>query len=81
MGLGTEYATFRDGISFKFLNVKTIESNELIQVTDKYINEVKIRMYFPRDRAQPLPLMIFIHGGGFIFGNISNRSYLNHLSS
>lgn len=37
---------------------------------------VKVRVYRPRDRPDPLPLVVNFHGGGFVYGNLTAADWL-----
>ncbi|MGI3779629.1 MAG: alpha/beta hydrolase [Janthinobacterium lividum] len=37
---------------------------------------VGVRVYRPRRAAGPLPLLVNLHGGGFVFGNLSGADWL-----
>lgn len=37
---------------------------------------VGVRVYRPREAAGPLPLVINVHGGGFVFGNLTGADWL-----
>src|SRR5580698_1031488 len=35
---------------------------------DVLIEDVRVRVYRPRHSTQPVPAMLWLHGGGFLFG-------------
>jgi acetyl esterase len=37
---------------------------------------VPVRVYRPRSSAWPLPLVVNLHGGGFVFGNLTSADWL-----
>ena len=37
---------------------------------------VPVRVYRPRRSARPLPLVVNLHGGGFVFGNLTGADWL-----
>jgi acetyl esterase/lipase len=42
-------------------------------VLDTQIENVKVRIYSPKNPlAQKLPIMIYYHGGGYVFGDMGN---------
>lgn len=55
------------------LKVETID--EFISTRDN--SKIPARVYRPGDRApdESLPVLVFFHGGGFIFGTIDSESY------
>ncbi len=37
------------------------------------IGKIPVRLYSPKPSAQPLPLLIFYHGGGFVVGSLNSH--------
>ena len=35
--------------------------------------EMAVRLYCPRDDATPLPVLLYCHGGGFVYGNLDSH--------
>ncbi len=57
----------------------------LANVSDRYIpgpaGDLRIRLYRPSLVEEPLPLLVFFHGGGFIMGSIETHDGLCRLLS
>lgn len=70
-GLDNIYQT-RNMIKEQYFNKKSIDFNIIVE--DKYIlNEIddvniRIRIYKPKNMNKSLPVLIWFHGGGYVFG-------------
>src|SRR5687768_5796739 len=77
-------------IFFTFVGVgngQTPTSPNLLQIADRYWMQpdvayntasnttLKLDIWYPRDNAQPTPTLVYIHGGGWIFGSKEGAVY------
>lgn len=71
IGVGSEAANFRKSFSFlkKIPTYFIAHVDETVAVENRVVDGVKIRTYYPKVIQRPLPIMMFYHGGGFVFGN------------
>ena len=67
MGQYNNFQTFRQNVVFQF---EKFQLKGMIGQEDCLV----LNIYVP-DRAGSLPVMVFIHGGGFFLGSGSNRFY------
>ena len=51
-----------------------VELVDRVLPTQRYA--VPVRVYRPRGAAGPLPLVVHLHGGGFVFGNLTGADWL-----
>src|SRR6188768_4273295 len=51
---------------------KMLPGVEIETVTDRDADGVPVRLYRPRSAA-PLPLLVFLHGGGWMFGDLDTH--------
>lgn len=56
---------------YKFPHFYSVADRSFIS---KEGHEIKLKIYTPRKTAQPLPVWLYIHGGGFAFGAYDARS-------
>lgn len=64
---GITICTLTTGTSFRADNM----------IVDEEISpHVKVRVYTPPNAQEPLPLVLFCHGGGWIFGNLDTEDHL-----
>lgn len=42
-------------------------------VIDTPVGKIPVRLYSPKPSAQPIPLLVFYHGGGFVVGSINSH--------
>lgn len=48
-------------------------AGELAVKRDLMCGEIPLRLYDPRERREPGPVLVFFHGGGFVIGNIETH--------
>jgi acetyl esterase len=55
-------------------------SRPLARVEDRSVpgpaGSIAVRVYVPEARAQPLPMLVFLHGGGFVIGDLDTHDAL-----
>ena len=61
--------------------VQPLTSTETVDIINKTItgiddNEIRVRIYKPAHQDQQLPVLLWIHGGGYILGSIEDNDYL-----
>jgi len=61
----------------RFIVPRNFDPAPLPNVEDRDIagpaGNIRIRIYWPEKRDAPLPIFLFIHGGGFVIGSIESR--------
>jgi acetyl esterase len=53
------------------------QEDRLVPAADGH--EIPIRVYSPERRAQPLPLLVWYHGGGWVTGDLDSNDAICHL--
>lgn len=56
----------------------TLPGADLAEVRDLDANGVPVRLYRPTDAA-PLPLLVFLHGGGWLFGDLQTHDAMHRI--
>jgi len=52
---------------------------EEVQVTEESIAGIRCAIYAPRKNAERLPLVLYMHGGGFVFGCSEDTDYVTRM--
>ena len=47
---------------------------DLLKIEEKIIDGIKVRIYLPKSakKDDKLPVMVYYHGGGYVFGSVGN---------
>ena len=61
--------------------VQPLTSTETVDIINKTItgiddNEIRVRIYKPAHQDQELPVLLWIHGGGYVLGSIDDNDHL-----
>jgi acetyl esterase len=68
----TDIATLRNADESMMAHLPTYDPPVPLTIRDVVVpGDVPVRVYAPQDQDGPLPGVLFIHGGGFILGNIT----------
>jgi len=61
----------------RFIVPRNFDPAPVGNVDDRQIpganGEIRLRIYSPKTDTGPLPIFMFIHGGGFVIGSIESR--------
>ncbi len=68
--LGTEYGVVQGGLNLLVKKTKINDKNFKMNTTK--INGVRVRIYSMDNFKEKHAVMIYIHGGGYSFGNIDS---------
>lgn len=71
-------AAMREGMAQAVLSLTSTETVNIINKTITGIddNEIRVRIYKPAHQDQELPVLLWIHGGGYILGSIEDNDHL-----
>ncbi len=73
----------RDGINEMMMEMNADVDVSALDLHEKYIPgpqaapEVKVRVYSPKQKQPNVPALLYIHGGGFVVGNIDTEHGLS----
>ena len=62
---------FREFIFYHFINFNLTLK---LKIQNKKVKNVSFRVYTPKSKSKKelSPLLVYVHGGGYFFGNLSN---------
>lgn len=61
----------------RFIETRNFDPAPVAKVEDRMIpgadGDIRVRIYWPDAATGPLPVFLFIHGGGFVIGSVESR--------
>src|SRR3954471_6884865 len=47
-----------------------------VAVGDRVVHDITVRIYTPQSEAAQRPLIVYFHGGGFVFGDLRGGDWM-----